>query len=201
MISDLCKNTNTLLISDEIHCDIVEPGMNYNSILSVTDDAVVLLSPTKTFNIAGIQASVVVSPNQSLLKQIEDGLGKDDVGEPNYIAPYATIAAYTYGEQWVKELNEYIFKNKKYLVEFINKNIPDVKVIDNKATYLLWLDISHYSRNSEVFVKELRKETGLFVSPGKQFGSGGEGFIRINIATSLANVKDACDRLKKFLRK
>lgn len=201
LIDDLCRNTNTLLISDEIHCDIVEPGMDYNSILSVTDDAVVLLSPTKTFNIAGIQTSVVVSPNQTLLKQIEDGLGKDDVGEPNYIASYATIAAYTYGEQWVKELNEYIFENKKYLVEFINKNIPDVKVIDNKATYLLWLDISHYSRNSEVFVKELRKETGLFVSPGKQFGSGGEGFIRINIATSLANVKDACDRLKKFLRK
>ncbi len=200
-IAKLCEKYNILLISDEIHCDITRPGLRYTSIYSVTKKAIMLVSPTKTFNVAGIQASIAVCANEKLREKMKQGFGQDDIGEPNYIAPYATMAAYMLGEEWVKEMREYVFNNKKYMQEFFNKELPDIHLIDNEATYLLWIDISKYSNDSVKFADDLRKETGLWVSPGKQFGSGGEGFVRVNVATSLDNVKDACQRLKKYIEK
>ena len=199
-IVDLCDKYNVLIISDEIHCDITEPGYNYHSLLEVSDKHIVLLSPTKVFNIAGIQSSVVVVPNQLLREKIEKGLGQDDVGEPNYFSCDATIAAFTYGNEWVKELNEYLYNNKRYIESFLKEHLPNIHLVDNHATYLLWLDISHYSSNSEYFSKSLKEKTGLFVSSGYQFGEGGETFLRMNIATSLDNVKDACNRLLEFIK-
>lgn len=199
-IVELCDKYNVLIISDEIHCDIVEPGYEYKSILSVSDKAICLISPTKAFNVAGIQASCIVCKDKELHKIIEDGVGKDDVGEPNYFSTSVTVAAYKYGDQWIKELNEYLFNNKKYFISFIKEELPELKVIDNKATYLLWVDISSINNNSESFCNDLRNKTGLFVSHGHQFGPGGDNYFRINIATSLANVKDACLRLKKYIR-
>ena len=200
-IVDLCDKYNVLIISDEIHCDIVEPGYEYTSIFSVTDKHIALLSPTKVFNLAGIQTACVVIKDKALHDKIQEGLWKDDVGEPNYLSPFACIAAYTYGDTWVKELNEYIFNNKKYVINYLKDNLPELYPIDIKATYLMWIDVSKVNPDSELFVKDLRDKTGLFVSKGKQFGKGGEGFIRMNIATSLDNVKDACERLKKYIKK
>ena len=200
-IASLCDKYNVLLISDEIHCDITEPGYKYNSIFSVTNNAIALVSPTKVFNIAGIHTSIAICANDKLREEMAKGFGHDDISEPNYIASCATIAAFDKGDEWVKEMNEYVYNNKKYMMEFIKKELPDLKVTDIKATYLIWIDISKYSNDSLRFTNQLRKETGLFLSPGYQFGSGGESHVRINIATSLANVKDACERLKKFLNK
>ena len=199
-IAQLCDKYNVLIISDEIHCDIVEPGYEYTPILSITNNAVSLISPSKAFNIAGIQAACIVCPNKDLVAVIEKGVGQDDVGEPNYFSTYATIAAYTYGDRWIKEMNKYVFNNKKYFIDFINKEIPQLKVVDNKATYLLWVNISSFSKDSKLFCDDLRKKTGLFVSPGSQFGPGGETYFRINVATSLNNVKDACNRLKEYVK-
>ena len=199
-IVNLCKKYNVLLISDEIHCDITEPGHQYNSILKYSEDAIALLAPSKAFNLAGLKSSVVVTRNKSLLKEIQNGLGEDDLGEPNYFACDATIAAFDKGDQWIDELNQYLLNNKKYIQEYLKKNLHDIHLVDIKATYLLWLDISKYTSDSESFAKELRKKTGLFLSNGKQFGRGGESFLRMNIATSLDNVKDACERLNKFIK-
>ena len=200
-IADLCEKYHVLLISDEIHGDIVEPGYRYNSILKYSNHAIALLAPTKIFNIAAIQSSVVATFDKELLNKISIGLGQDDLGEANYFAPDVTIAAFNKGEQWVKELNEYLYKNKLFIKEYIEEHLPQLSLVDNHATYLLWLDISHYSHDSEAFAKALKEETGLWVSQGKQFGEGGESFLRINIATSLKNVKDACSRLKTFINK
>ncbi len=200
-IAELCDQNDVLLISDEIHCDITEPGLVYNPIYSVSKNAIMLVAPTKAFNIAGIQSSIAICANDELREKMAKGFSMDDIGEPNYIASYATIAAFTKGDEWNKEMREYIYNNKKYVVGFINKELPELKVTDMKATYLMWIDISKYSNDSVKFVNRLRKETGLFLSPGSQFGSGGEGHVRVNIATSLANVKDACERLKKFIKK
>ena len=199
-IVDLCNKYNALIISDEIHCDIVEPEQKYHPILSITDSAISLLAPTKTFNMAGIQAACIVCPNQQLKDRIESGVGQDDVGEPNYFSCPATIAAFKYGDEWVKEMNEYVYNNKRYMQDFISSNLPELHLVGNKATYLLWLDVSRYTNDSESFAKNLREKTGLFVSPGKQFGRGGESFLRINVATSLDNVKDACERLKNYVK-
>ena len=198
-IVSLCDKYDVLLISDEIHCDITEPGYSYNSILKYSDNATALFAPSKVFNMASLHSSCVVTRNKELKAKIEDGLGKDDLGESNYFGAYATIAAFNKGDEWVKEMNEYVFNNKRYMNEFIKKELPKLYLVDNKATYLLWLDISAYSSDSEAFAKRLREVTGLFVSCGKQFGPGGGSFLRINVATSLDNVKDACNRLKKFI--
>ena len=188
------------MLSDEIHCDIAEPGYEYNSILKYSDKAIALFAPSKVFNLASLHCSCVVSKDHDLLKRIEEGLGQDDLGEPNYFGPYGTIAAFNHGDEWVKEMNEYVFNNKRYMNEFVQRELPKLHLVDSKATYLLWLDISAYTNDSEEFAKRLREETGLFVSNGKQFGKGGETFLRINVATSLDNVKDACNRLKKFVK-
>lgn len=200
-ISSLCEENDVLLISDEIHCDIVEPNYEYVPILSVTDNAIALLAGSKVFNIAGLHSSVIVCKNQELYYKIENGIGQDDLGEPNYFASAANIAAFNKGDQWVDELNAYVYKNKQYVYQFINKELPQLSLIDIKATYLLWIDISAYSNKSDEFANELRNETGLIVSCGKQFGPGGESFIRVNIATSKKNVEDACRRLKEFISK
>ena len=195
-----CDENNVLIVSDEIHCDITDPNDEYNSIFLATDNAVALWSTTKAFNLAGIHTSVIACKNRSLLKCIEEDVNKDDIGEPNYFAPYAAIAALEHGEEWNKEMREYVFNNKRYIQEYISKDLPELRLVDNEATYLLWLDVSKYTNDSEAFAKDLREKTGLFVSPGKQFGKGGETFLRINVATSLANVKDCCERLKKYVK-
>lgn len=199
-ISDLAKKYHALILSDEIHCDITEPGKEYNSIFLVDDGAIALWSVTKSFNLAAIQCSVIACKNKELLNQIESGVGQDDVGEPNYFAPFAAIAALEHGDVWNKEMCEYVFNNKNYISDFIKERLPKLSLVDNKATYLLWIDILNYSTDSDAFAKGLRDHTGLFVSSGKQFGKGGDGYLRINVATSLKNVKDACERLEKYVK-
>lgn len=200
-IAKICENYGVFIISDEIHGDIVKPGKDYVSILKVSDKAVALVSPSKTFNMAGLQAACIFVKDQKLKEKIETAVGQDDIGEPNYFSPFATIAAYTYGEKYVDELNEYIFNNKKYIQEYLKKYLPHLHLIDNDATYLLWLDISYYKMNGKEFANRLREETGLYVCNGNQFGKGGDSFIRINIATSLDNIKEACKRLQLFVSK
>ena len=118
---------------------------------------------------------------------------------PNYFAIPANIAAYTKGEEYVKELNEYLFENKRYVSSFIKEKLPQLRLVNGHATYLLWIDISALNIRSDIFTEELRKQTGLILSPGMQFGDGGAYYLRMNIATSLDNVKDAINRLKDYI--
>ena len=188
------------MISDEIHCDIVEPGCKYVPALSISKDIIVCIAPSKVFNLAGLQSAVTVVNNPELKEKIQKAFYHDDIGEPNYFAVPATIAAYTKGATYVNELNQYLLSNKEYVKEFLNKNLPHVKLVSGQATYLLWLDISHYGIPSDVFVKELRKETGLYINDGLHYGPNGGDFIRVNIATNLDNVKDGMNRLYSYLK-
>ena len=196
---DICEKYNVFFISDEIHCDITDPGYEYCSALSVSDNVIVCLSPGKVFNLAGIHSSVTVVKNEKLREQLQAAFYRDDIGEPNYFAIPANIAAYKKGEAYVDELNKYLFENKRYVSSFIKEKLPNIKLTSSHATYLLWIDVSALNIKSDLFVDELRKQTGLILSPGKQFGDGGEYFLRMNIATSLEKVKDAMNRLKVYV--
>ena len=196
---DICEKYNVFFISDEIHCDITDPGYEYCSALSVSDNVIACLSPGKVFNLAGIHSSVTVVKNEKLRKQLQVAFYRDDIGEPNYFAIPANIAAYKKGDEYVDELNKYLFENKRYVSSFIKEKLPNIKLTSSYATYLLWIDVSSLNIKSDLFVDELRKQTGLILSPGKQFGDGGEYFLRMNIATSLEKVKDAMNRLKAYV--
>ena len=200
-LSYICENNGVILISDEIHCDIVDPGFEYCSILSVNESAIACLSPGKVFNLAGIHSAVVVVKNEEHRKSIQEAFYHDDIGEPNYFAIPTNIAAYTKGSQYVDQLNQYLYKNKQYVDQFIKDNLSQVRLVSGHATYLLWLDVSSLKIRSDVFVEDLRKETGLILSPGLQFGEEGAYYLRMNIATSLDNVKDGMNRLKEFINK
>ena len=196
---DICKKYGVIFISDEIHCDIVDPGYQYTPALKVTDDVITCLAPSKVFNLAGIHSAVVVSKNPKLKARLQAMFYHDDIGEPNYFVEPATIAAYSKGGQYVDELNEYLFKNKEYVKEFFKKELPHLKATSGHATYLMWIDISYYKIDSLTFVEQLREETGLFINEGVHYGDNGDSYIRMNVATSLDNVKDGLNRLKTFL--
>ena len=196
---NICDKHGVYFISDEIHCDIADPGYEYCSALSVNDKMIACLSPGKVFNLAGLHSSVTVVKNEEIRKKLQEAFYHDDIGEPNYFAIPANIAAYTKGEEYVKGLNEYLFENKRYVSSFIKEKLPQLRLVDGHATYLLWIDISALNIRSDIFTEELRKQTGLILSPGMQFGDGGAYYLRMNIATSLDKVKDGMNRLKNYI--
>lgn len=202
-LAEICRENNVLLISDEIHGEIVDNDTKYNPILSIDgkyhSGIISLFSGSKVFNIAGLHSSIIVVKNKDLKDKIQDGVYKDDIGEPNYFAVNANIAAFTKGDEYIKELNDYLYQNKKYVEDFILNKLTNLKYIKTKATYLLWIDISYYSNDSKKFADELKAKTGLYLSNGAQFKGNGNNFVRMNIATSLDNVKLAMSKLFEFL--
>ena len=199
-IYDICHKHQVFFISDEIHADIIEQDSTFNSALSVADDVIVCTSPSKIFNLAGLQSAMAFIKDPLIKEKAQAAFYHDDIGEPNYFVEPATVAAYTYGEQYVDELNAYLANNKKYVNDYLQKHLPHLKVVSGKATYLLWIDISYYQIPSDAFARELRKETGLYISDGLAYGENGLNYIRMNIATSLNNVKDAMNRLTTFVK-
>ena len=202
-IINLCKQNNVYVISDEIHGDIDLNKGRYISILNsgVTryDKVITLLSPSKVFNVAGLHSSVAVISNNELKETVQNGFWQDDIGEPNYFAVDPVITAFTYGDEYVDQLNSYLNENRTFLIEFLLKNLPNLKIISGTYTYLVWIDISCYSKDSRLFVKRLKESTGLIVAPGINYGKSGEGYIRLNIATPRNNLIDACNRLMNYI--
>ena len=194
---------DVLLISDEIHSEIRETGYTCNSVLSTNinyDKVIVLLAGSKCFNLAGLHSSLVVIKNKELHSTIQDGIYQDDIGEPNYFACDANIVAFNEGDEWLEEMNDYVTINKQYVRGFFKSEELGIKVINGKATYLLWLDVSKYTNNSKEFAEDLKKKTGLWLTCGLGFRGNGKYFVRMNVATSYKNVVDGCNRLKKYIK-
>jgi len=199
-IYQICKKHGVIFISDEIHCDLVDPGYQYIPALKVSPDIIMVSAPSKVFNLAGLQSAICIIKDEKIRNQMQEAFYHDDVGEPNYFVEPATLAAYFKGAQWVDELNTYIYQNKEYVKNYFAEHLPHLKVVSGHATYLLWIDVSYYQIPSDIFTEKLRKETGLFVHNGLHYGDNGGNYIRVNVATSLANVKDALNRLSTFLK-
>ena len=180
---------------------MTDPGKEYIPFASVNDTcreiSVTCVAPTKTFNIAGIQTAAVSVPDPVLRHKVWRGLNTDEVAEPNAFAVCAAVAAFNGGGEWLDELRKYLFENKKTVRKFIANQISSLKVVPSEATYLLWIDCSSLGCNSREFAKFLRKETGLFLSNGAQYGSGGENFLRMNVACPKSLVLDGLERLKR----
>ena len=198
-VGNLCKKYNVTVISDEIHCDIVKPGFEYIPFQSVSDVnkdiSVMLIAPTKCFNLAGIQTSAAVIPNKKIKALFERGLNTDECAEGNTLAVITPELAFEKGREWLLEMNEYVFENRRIVKEFFEKNIPSFKVIDGKATYLIWVDLNGI--NSKELRDYIYKSTGVFLADGLAYGKTGEGFLRINVATTKKRVVEALNLIKK----
>ena len=198
-IGELCYKYDVLVISDEIHCDITDPGLNYVPFISVSEEcknnSITCISPTKAFNIAGLQSSAVVTPNEKIRARLNAAINYDEVGEANAFAIIAAIAAFNEGKAWLDELREYLFENKKVVANFIKEQGLPVKLLPSSATYLLWLDCSAFCEDSSEFMNFLRDKAGLWLNDGNAY-RGDRFFLRMNIATQRERVLEGLKRLQ-----
>ena len=200
-IGELCYKYHVVVVSDEIHCDLTDPGYSYIPFASVSDvcrdNSITCISPTKAFNLAGLQTAAVAVPDSNLRHKVWRGLNTDEAAEPNDFAIPATVAAFTEGGEWLDELRAYIYENKTLVRDFINREIPNISVVPSRATYLLWLDCSGLGGDGEKIASFIRRKTGLYLSEGNRYGGNGVSFLRMNVACPRARVQDGLSRLKQ----
>lgn len=197
-IGDLCKNHDVILISDEIHCDLTDPGVKYNPFETSSDynKVITCLSPSKSFNIAGFQSSIVHTKNQDILGKIKNQMHIDKNDACNVFATSAVISAYDESEDWLEELKEVLYENKQIVKEYLETELPNINLIECDATYLLWLDCSTLKMPSKDLSNFLRRKQGLFLSAGIDFGQIGDNFLRMNIACPPKLLKEGLKRFK-----
>lgn len=197
----LCKKYHVTLLSDEIHCDLTEPGCEYVPFASVSDIcreiSITCISATKAFNLAGLQTAAVVIPNERIRNIIARGLNADEVAEPGAFAVDAVTAAFNWGEDWLEELRLYLYENKKYAAEFLEKELPLLKLVPSRATYLLWIDCHNINGDAAELCGFIRKEAGLYLSAGSRYRGNGSRFLRMNIACPRAQLREGMRRLKE----
>ena len=200
-IGELCAKYHVLVLSDEIHCDLTDPGCNYIPFASVSDvcrdNSITCMAPTKAFNLAGLQTAAVMVPNPVIRHKLNRGLNTDEVAEPNVFAIGAAVAAFEKGENWLEELRRYLYDNKQLVREYVKENLPVIKVVPSDATYLLWLDCRGITDDAEKLCSFIRQDSGLYLTEGEEYGSCGRQFIRMNTACPRVRLKDGLDRLKK----
>ena len=199
----ICNKHNVLVVSDEIHGDLIFKGYKHESFLRFKDilgeKLILINSLTKTFNIAGLQLGNVIIPNEELRKKYMINVEKKGLSKASLFGVVASEAGYRYGYNWLKELLQYIEENKNYCKNFINKDIKPLKVIDSEATYLLWIDCRELNMSDKELEDFIINKARLGVIFGTSFGKGGNGFIRVNIGCPRSILGDAMSRLKEAI--
>ena len=193
-VSDICKKHGVFIVSDEIHADLTLYGNKHIPMAKIAgDDCVVLTAPTKTFNIAGIQAANIISGNRTVLRRIDREAVTTGAFGLNKMGIAATRAAYMYGEPWLNELLSYIGGN----IELLREELKDTGLVmmEPEGTYLVWIDASSYPGLAE----RLLKEAHVRVSEGSFFGSCSNNFIRLNVACPRSILKEALQRIRAIL--
>ncbi len=199
-VGDLCAKYHVLVVSDEIHCDITDPGYSYVPFASVSDtcgdNSITCIAPTKTFNLAGLKTAAVMVPDKELREQVKKGIQANEASEPNAFSVDAAIAAFTKGEPWLEDMRAYIWENKKCVENFLKNELPQVHMVSGKASYLVWLEYSLLGEKRN-FSSFLRKHAGLYLVDGKEYGENGSSFLRMNVGCPRSYVLEGLMRLKK----
>ncbi|MGE7763968.1 MalY/PatB family protein [Peribacillus sp. NPDC096540] len=199
-IGELCVKYDVIIVSDEIHADLFHSTSRHYPIASLSeklsDTTVTLMAPSKTFNIAGLQASFLITSNEKLQKQLQKAQTKLAFHGLNILALTAMEAAYREGLHWLKDMIGYIEENIKVAEEFIAAEIPALHVMHPDASYLLWIDCRDLGLNDKEIKERLIHQGKLALEPGSKYGPGGEGFVRMNIGCSRSVLLDGLNRLK-----
>lgn len=191
------------IIADEIHCELVYPPRHYTPFASLSREfalhSATCISPSKAFNIAGLQIANIVAPDTEIRARIDRAININEVCDVNPFGVVATVAAYTKGEPWLEQLLAYLKGNYDTLAEIIAKETPAYRLTPLEATYLAWLDITPSGMTSAQLADKLMAETHLMINPGTLYGPEGEGFLRINLAAPRSVIIDAANRLVSVL--
>jgi cystathionine beta-lyase len=198
-IGDVCRRHNIIVFSDEVHQDIVYPGYRHTSYPMIGEayaqSCLVGTSVSKTFNLAGLQLSSIIIPNDSIRKKFKDSVSRCAISYPNIFAISICEAAYREGEEWLAELIRYLTGNLAFLREYLRANLPSITMIEPEATYLVLLDCRGLGLPTERLKTFMRQEAGVGTEECTIFGMKEAGFERMNIACPRSQLKAALDRI------
>ena len=200
-LADICVKHNILMISDEIHCDLVLPGFTHTPLASlsekIAENTVTLIAPSKTFNLAGLSTSSVIISNPLLRKSFNRVVDNLHVGSGNIFGNTASVAAYSNGHKWLDALLDYIDHNIEFVMDYCREMIPEIIPVQPEATYMIWLDCRQFGMTGKELQSFFVNKAGIGMNEGSTFGPGGEGFMRMNVGTTHQTVRKALEQIEK----
>ncbi len=203
-IGEICIRHDVVVIADEIHCELVMPGYEYTPFASISEEfsrhSVSCVSPSKAFNIAGLQIANIVCADAGRRAKIDRAININEVCDVNPFGVIALQAAYNEGAEWLDQLLEYIHGNYEYMRRFCEEHLPDFPITKLEGTYLVWMDCRKFGMTSAELEKALIQDAKLWLNAGTMYGKDGEGFMRWNIACPRARMIEGLKRFEKFAK-
>jgi len=200
-LGEICLKHNLIVVSDEIHADILFEGYRHTPFASISQEfaqnSITCTAPSKTFNLAGLQTSAIIIPNKKYYRIYNNILDSLALNENNFFGLIALEAAYRYGEEWLNQLLSYLNGNLEFLIKYFKEKIPKIKVIKPEGTYLVWLDYRQLGFNAKDLNEFMLKKAKVALDDGYWFGKEGEGFMRINIACSRSFLGEGLKRIER----
>ena len=198
-VGEICMRHGVRVFADELHCDIVMPGYRHIPFAGLNPEfaahSITVISPSKTFNLAGLQATAAIIPDPEMRRRFENVKARNSLSDPNLFAITAMEVAYSRGDKWLDEVLAYIKGNYDFLVEFMEKKLPKVKVMPLEGTYLAWMDFSAMESDERALQKRMLTRGKVWLDEGWIFGEGGAGFERVVLACPRSILKEAVDRM------
>lgn len=203
-LGNICLRNGVTVVSDEIHCELVYQGFKYTPFASLSDAflhrSVTCVSPSKAFNIAGLQIANIVTFDADLRRRIDKAININEVCDVNPFGVAATIAAYNEGEEWLNQLVDYLHGNYEAMAEFCRRELPEFPITRLEGTYLVWMDCSSLGMSSDALEHALLDDARLWLNAGTMYGAEGEGYMRWNIACPRSVMLDGLNRFLNFVR-
>lgn len=203
-LGNICLRNGVTVVADEIHCELVYQGFKYTPFASLSDAflhrSVTCVSPSKAFNIAGLQIANIVAFDNDLRSRIDKAININEVCDVNPFGVAATIAAYNEGEEWLNQLVDYLHGNYEAMAEFCRRELPEFPITRLEGTYLVWMDCSSIGMPSDALEHALLDDARLWLNAGTMYGAEGEGYMRWNIACPRIVMLDGLNRFLNFVR-
>lgn len=203
-LGEICLENDVIIISDEIHNDLVYSGYKHYMLGSLSEDlakiSITCTAPSKTFNLAGMQASNVIIPNGEIMTKFRKQLERNNIGMQSPLSIAAVEAAYNEGEEWLEELLKYLEGNIEFLKGYLAEHLPKAKLVRPQVTYLGWIDCRAYESDGKKLEEMVIRKGKVAFDGGTWFGAGGDGFLRINYACPRSLLEEGLNRLVKALK-